>query len=99
MNNKFLHDLQKDILDRKGLYILYAVVFILSFAITMENINLYFNIFRIILSGIALLFLVLIYLKCKSSRNDNDTKIIIQNIFFSLILTFVCIYVFIKDLN
>lgn len=62
MNNKFLYDLQKDILDKKGTYILYAFIFILSFIITIENIKLCFD------------------------------------IFIFIILTFICIYHFIKNL-
>ncbi|CDI50919.1 hypothetical protein [Clostridium tetani] len=98
MNNKFLDNLQRDILDKKGYYILYAFIFILSFVITIEDIKLYLNIFRIILSGAALLFLVLIYFKCKDLRDNKDNKVIIQNIFFFIILTFTCIYIFIKNL-
>ncbi len=98
MNNKFLYELQEDILDKKAIYILYAFVFILSFIINIENIKLYVNIFRFILSGIALVFLVLIYLKCKNSRNQKENRIIVQNIFFFIVLTFSCMYVFIKDL-
>ncbi|HCQ89675.1 MAG TPA: hypothetical protein DIU45_07950, partial [Clostridium sp.] len=96
MNNKFLYELQEDILDKKAIYILYAFVFILSFIINIENIKLYVNIFRFILSGIALVFLVLIYLKCKNSRNQKENRIIVQNIFFFIVLTFSCMYVFIK---
>ncbi len=98
MNNKFLYELQEDILDKKAIYILYAFVFILSFIINIENIKLYVNIFRFILSGIALVLLVLIYLKCKNSRNQKANRIIVQNIFFFIVLTFSCMYVFIKDL-
>ncbi len=98
MNNKFLYELQEGILDKKAIYILYAFVFILSFIINIENIKLYVNIFRFILSGIALVFLVLIYLKCKNSRNQKENRIIVQNIIFFIVLTFICMYVFIKDL-
>ncbi|AAO37451.1 hypothetical protein DP153_00165 [Clostridium tetani] len=98
MNNKFLDNLQRDILDKKGYYTLYAFIFILSFVITIEDIKLYLNIFRIILSGGALFFLGLIYFKCKDLRDDKDNKVIIQNIFFFIILTFTCIYIFIKNL-
>lgn len=96
MNSSFLEDLQKDILDRKGFYLLYLFIFIASFIITAENIRIYFDIIRVILSSISLLFLVLIYLKCKNSRNEKENRIIVQNIFFFVILTFACIYVFIK---
>lgn len=98
MNNKFLHELQEDILNKKAIYILYAFVFILSFIINIENIKLYVNIFRFILSGIALVFLVLIYLKCKNSRNQKENRIIVENIFFFIVLTSICLYAFIKDL-
>ncbi len=83
MNNKFLYELQKDILDRTGYYILYVFVAIPIFVITITNIEIYFHIFRVILSSTALLFLVLIYLKSKNSRNEKETKIIIKNILFS----------------
>lgn len=99
MSNKFLHELQEDILDKKALYILYEFVFILTFFITVENIKLFLNIFRFILSGIALVFLVLIYFKCKNSRNQKANRIIIQNIIFFIVLNSACIYAFIKDLK
>lgn len=98
MNNKFLHELQEDILDKKALYILYEFVFILSFMITIENIKLFIDIFRFILSGIALVFLVLIYFKCKDSRNQKANRIIIQNIIFFIVLSFACIYALTKNL-
>ena len=98
MNNKFLHELQEDILDKKALYILYEFVFILSFMITIENIKLFVDIFRFILSGIALVFLVLIYFKCKDSRNQKANRIIIQNIIFFIVLSFACIYALTKKL-
>lgn len=99
MNNKFLFDLQQDIFDEKGYYILYAFVFIPTFAIAIEEIKLYFDIFRIILTGIALLLLVLIYLKCKNSRNEKEDKRIIHYTFFFLLLTLASIYNLIKHLN
>ncbi len=36
MNNKFLHELQEDILDKKALYILYTFVFILTFLLQLK---------------------------------------------------------------
>lgn len=99
MNNKFLYELQKDVLDRTGYYILYVFVAIPMFVITVTNIEIYFHIFRVILSSTALLFLVLIYLKCKNPRNEKETKIIIKNILFFLILTLACIYSFMKFMN
>lgn len=99
MNTKFLHDLQQDILNKKGYYILYAFVFIPTFAIDGDNIQFYIDIFRIILSVVPLLLLILIYFKCKNSRNEKENKIIIQVIFFFFILTFVSIHVFIRNFN
>lgn len=99
MNNKFLFDLQEDIFDKGGYYILYAVIFFPSFIITIEQMKLHFIILRIILSGIALLILALIYLKCKNSRNEKEDKIIIHDIFFFLMLTLASIYNLIKHLN
>lgn len=98
MNNKFLHELQEDILNEKSLYILYEFVLILSFFITVENIKLFIDIFRFILSGIALVFLVLIYFKCKDSRNQNENKKIINYIIFFIVLSFACVYALIKNL-
>ncbi|WP_454055116.1 hypothetical protein [Clostridium sp. Marseille-Q7071] len=99
MNNKFLHELQEDILNEKSLYILYELVFILTFFITVENIRLFLDVFRVIISGIALIFLVLIYLKCKDSRNKKENKKIINYIIFFIVLNSACIYAFIKDLK
>lgn len=98
MRNKFLHELQEDILNEKSLYILYEFVFILSFLITVEKIKLFIDIFRFSLSGIALVFLVLIYFKCKDSRNQKENKKIINHIIFFIVLSFVCIWDFIKNL-
>ncbi len=98
MSNKFLHELQEDILNEKSLYILYEFVFILSFLITVENIKLFIDIFRFSLSGIALVFLVLIYFKCKDSRNQKENKKIINHIIFFIVLSFVCICALIKNL-
>ncbi|WP_027624917.1 hypothetical protein [Clostridium lundense] len=99
MSNQFLYDLQEDILDQKGYYILYALIFILSFIITIEEMKVYLTIFRIVLSGLALLFLVLIYLKCKSSRNEKENRRIAVDVLFFFMLTLVCIYQFIKQLH
>lgn len=96
MINKFLYELQKDILNKRGMYILYLFVTIPSFIITIENIRICINIFRIFLSSIALLCFVLIYLQCGSVRNKKEDRIIIHNIFFFSILTVVCIYDFLK---
>ncbi len=98
MNNKFLYELQEDILNEKSLYILYEFVFILSFFITVENIRLFLDVFRVIISGIALVFLILIYFKCKDSRNQKENKKIINYIIFFIVLSFVCICAFIKNL-
>lgn len=98
MNNKFLHELQEDILDKKALYILYEFVFILSFMITIENIKLFVDIFRFIVSGIALVFLVLIYFKCKYSKDQKGNKKIINYIIFFIMLSFACICNLIKNL-
>ncbi|MEW9094737.1 MAG: hypothetical protein AB2417_06595 [Clostridiaceae bacterium] len=99
MNNKFLHDLQEDIFDKKGYFILYVVVFIPTFIIDINTIQLYIDIFRIALSAIPLLLLILIYFKCKNSRNEKENKIIIQVILIFLILTFGSIHGFIRNFN
>ena len=98
MNNEFLYGLQEDILDKKGYYKLYLFFYIPVFIITIENIKLYLYIFRIILSGLALVFLTLIYLKYKMSRNEHDNKVIIGNIILFFTLTLVCIYQVVKYL-
>lgn len=99
MNNKFLCELQEDIFDKGGYYVLYVVIAFPSFIITIGGMELQFIILRIILSGIALSILALIYLKCKSSRSEKENKKIIYDIYFFLMLTLTCVYELMKHLN
>lgn len=96
MNDRFLYNLQKDILNRRGVYILYLLLFILFFVITIKEMRLFFNIVRLFLSVIALLSLILVYLRCGSDRDKREDKIITNNILFFFILTVASIYGFIK---
>lgn len=99
MDNEFLYELQEDILDKKALYLLYEFFYILTFFITVENIMLFVDVFRFILAGTALVFLILIYFKCKDYRDKKKNKKIINKIIFFIVLNFACIYAFIKDLR
>lgn len=98
MSDKFLNDLQEDILDKKGIYVLYVFLFVLSFIITIEEIKLYFHIVRIILSFVSFLFLFLIYFKCKSTRDIKQNKIILKHIVLFIILLFATVFQFIKNI-
>ena len=73
--------------------------FIITFSITVENIILFIDVFRFILADTALVFLFLIYFKCKDYRDKKKNRIIINKIIFFVILNLSCIYVFIKDLK
>ncbi|GAA0720058.1 hypothetical protein GCM10008905_08850 [Clostridium malenominatum] len=102
MKNKFLHELQEDILDGKGYITLYKFLFIPAFIITIENPEfknpkLYSEIFRVALSSIALLFSFLVYLKCKATRDEKENKEIINYTFLFLLLTFFSVYQLIKN--
>lgn len=99
MIDEFLYDLQKDIFNKEGYYLIYLFVFSISFIISVEQIKLFCNIFRFILCAIPLLFLILVYFKCKDSRNKKENKIIIETIILFLLLTLTTIYNLIKDLN
>lgn len=99
MIDEFLHDLQKDIFNKEGYYLIYLFVFFISFTISVEQIRLFCNIFRFILCAIPLLFLSLVHFKCKDSRNKREDKIIIESIILFLLLTVTTIYNLIKDLN
>lgn len=96
MNDRFLYNLQKDILNRRGVYILYLLLSLLFFVITIEEMRLFFNIVRLFLSVIALLSLILVHLRCGSDRDKREDKIITNNILFFSILIVACIYGFIK---
>lgn len=98
MSNKFLNDLQKDILEEKGIYVLYVFFFVLSFLVTIEEIEIYFIILRIVLSFIPLLFLILIYFKCKKTRDIKQNKIIVKYIILFIVLLFATVFKFIKNL-
>ena len=95
MNNEFLYELQENILDKKALYLLYEFFFIITFSITVENIILFIDVFRFILADTALVFLFLIYFKCKDYRDKKKNRIIINKIiFFCYIKSFmyICFY-------
>lgn len=97
MDNKFLNDLQEDILDGKGYSVLYMVLFVIAFTINGAYDGLYSKIFRVALAGIALLFLILVFLKCKATRDEKENKKIINYIFFFLLLTSVTVYQFMRN--
>ncbi|KGK86608.1 hypothetical protein DP68_13460 [Clostridium sp. HMP27] len=98
MIDKFLRNLQEDVFDEKGYYFLYFIIFCVSFVITIEQYKLLCEVIRLILSATALLFLTLIYLRCKDSRSEKQRESIFHYIVFFIVLTLACIYN-IKKLN
>ena len=94
MNNNLLHTLQKEIINKTGIYLLFNFVLIIFLLVNVEEIKIFLSVFRIILSSIALITLLLIYFKCKKTRTLKENSIINKNIIFYLLLNFGSIYTY-----
>ena len=98
MKKGFLYDLHNEILKEEGIYKIYGLVFILSFTITIENIKPLIQVFRIILTIVPLIFLILIYFRFKPSRNEKENRAILNYVIWFVVLTFGTIFDFVKGL-
>lgn len=98
MKKGFLYDLHNEILKKEGIYKIYGFVFILSFADDVVNIKPLIQVFRIILTIVPLVFLILIYFKFKFLRNKKENRDILNYVILFIILTFATIFNFVRDL-
>jgi|SRR5690606_6637282 len=98
MKKSLLHELHEDILKERGYYSIYLFVTAISFLITIEDIKLVIQGFRIILTAAPLVILVLVYFKFKSLRTKEENAKIIKYMLFFALLTLGTIVNFIRDL-
>lgn len=94
---KFLADLQKSIIKKNGMYMVYIIIFLISFIIPLPEYKMYLEAFRLIFAFFGFFGVLAVYFVFNKKRKPKEESAVRMTLGFFFILTSATAFTFFKN--